>query len=87
MKDDLTLVLEEKISSLQATIRKIHEEKLALSSEVGVLKREKEILLHALANFTSMEETLAQLKDRNVVLEGQLLSLISAIEKMEKEIN
>lgn len=86
MNEFLTIELEEKISSLQAMVRKILEEKQALASEVALLKKEKEILLNALSNFTTMEETLGNLKDKNVVLEGQLTSLISAIEKMEKEI-
>lgn len=85
MNDNLAIELEEKISLLQATVRKIYEEKRDLEAELGLLRKEKEILLNALTHFTTMEETLSQLKDKNVVLEGQLSSLINAIENLEKE--
>ena len=85
MNDNLAMELEEKISLLQATVRKNNEEKGALEAELSLLRKEKEILLNALTHFTTMEETLSQLKNRNVVLEGQLTSLINAIENLEKE--
>lgn len=83
MAETTALLFQEKLASLQGSIRKLNDERLEMLSQIDLLKKEKNILLKALDDFTRMEETLEDLKTRNIALQSQLNALMSALEKME----
>lgn len=83
MEQELSLQLDEKIAILQQTIRQIKEENTELRSSLDILQKEKEILLNALKDFTEMELTMDETRTRNIQLESQLASLISAVEGLK----
>lgn len=83
MDQELSLQLDEKIAILQQTIRQIKEENTELRSSLDILQKEKEILLNALKDFTEMELTMDETRTRNIQLESQLASLISAVEGLK----
>ncbi len=86
MSDNQTfLLLQEKIAALQGTLRKLQDEKLKLQSDVDLLNQEKQILLKALTEFTEMEQITSELKSKNILLESQLNSLMSSLERLEKD--
>lgn len=79
------ILVEEKIAGLQGVMRQMQDEKLQLQSEIDLLSKEKNILLGALDQYTVMEKEIDDLKTKNIELEGQLKSMMSAIEYMEQE--
>jgi hypothetical protein len=83
MDQELSLQLDEKIAILQETILQIKEENMMLRSSLDILQKEKEILLNALKDFTEMELTMDETRTRNIQLESQLASLISAVEGLK----
>lgn len=83
MDQELTLQLDAKIAHLQETIRQIKEENTTLRSSLDILQKEKDILLNALKDFTEMELTMDETRTRNIQLESQLASLISAVEGLK----
>lgn len=83
MDQELSLQLDEKIAILQETILQIKEENIMLRSSLDVVQKEKEILLNALKDFTEMEITMDETRTRNIQLESQLASLISAVEGLK----
>lgn len=76
---------QEKLSSLMGSVRQMADERLQLLSEIDLLKKEKEILLNAIDQYADMEINYLELKERNVLLDSQVRSLISAIESIETE--
>lgn len=76
---------QEKLSSLMGSVRQMADERLKLLSEIDLLKKEKEILLNAIDQYADMEINYLELKERNVLLDSQVRSLISAIESIETE--
>lgn len=86
MADDMILQFQEKMASLQGSLRKLSDERLEMLSQIDLLNKEKEILLKALDNFTRMEESLEELKNKNIELETQLQALMGALDRMEKEL-
>jgi chromosome segregation ATPase len=85
MSDTNALLFQEKLASLQGSIRKLNDERLEMLSQIDLLKKEKDILLKALDDFTRMEDTLEDLKTRNIELQSQLNALMGALERMENE--
>ena len=85
MSDTNALLFQEKLASLQGSIRKLNDERLEMLSQIDLLKKEKDILLKALDDFTRMEDTLENLKARNIELQSQLNALMGALERMENE--
>ena len=85
MSNETMILFQEKMASLQGSIRKLNDERLEMLSQIDLLKKEKNILLKALDDFTRMEESLEDLKSRNVELQSQLNALMSALERMENE--
>jgi len=85
MGDNNILLFQEKLASLQGSIRKLNDERLEMLSQIDLLKKEKDILLKALDDFTKMEESLEDLKTRNVELQSQLNALMGALDRMENE--
>ena len=85
MSDTNALLFQEKLASLQGSIRKLNDERLEMLSQIDLLKKEKDILLKALDDFTRMEDTLEDLKARNIELQSQLNALMGALERMENE--
>lgn len=83
MDQELSLQLDEKIAILQETIRQTKEENTMLRSSLDILQKEKEILLNALKDFTEMEISMDETRTRNIQLESQLASLISAVEGLK----
>lgn len=79
------ILVEEKIAGLQGVMRQMQDEKLQLQSEIDLLSKEKNILLGALDQYTVMEKEIDDLKTKNIELEGQLKSMMSAIENMEND--
>lgn len=67
------------------TVRQMADERLQLLSEIDLLKKEKEILLNAIDQYADMEINYQELKEKNVLLESQINSLIGAIEGIENE--
>lgn len=78
-------MVQEKISFLEGSIRQLKDEKLELQAEIDLLKKEKEILMKALNQFTALEDKAENLQTKNVLLESQLSSLLAAIETMERD--
>lgn len=76
---------QEKLSALMGSVRQMADERLQLLSEIDLLKKEKEILLNAIDQYADMEINYLELKERNVLLDSQVRSLISAIESIETE--
>lgn len=68
------------------TIRQMADERLQLMAEIDLLKKEKEILLDSIDQYADMEINYLELKEKNVLLESQVKSLISAIEQIETEL-
>lgn len=85
MSETNALLFQEKLASLQGSIRKLNDERLEMLSQIDLLKKEKDILLKALDDFTRMEDTLEDLKARNIELQSQLNALMGALERMENE--
>ena len=85
MADTTSLLFQEKLASLQGSIRKLNDERLEMLSQIDLLKKERDILLKALDSFTNMEETLEDLKNKNIELQSQLNALMSALDKMEAD--
>jgi hypothetical protein len=85
MADNTALLFQEKLASLQGSIRKLNDERLEMLSQIDLLKKEKDILLKALDDFTRMEEMLEDLKTRNIELQSQLNALMGALDRMENE--
>ena len=85
MSETNALLFQEKLASLQGSIRKLNDERLEMLSQIDLLKKEKDILLKALDDFTRMEDTLEDLKTRNIELQSQLNALMGALERMENE--
>lgn len=79
------IIEQEKLSSLMGSVRQMADERLQLLSEIDLLKKEKEILLNAIDQYADMEINYLELKERNVLLDSQVRSLISAIESIETE--
>lgn len=67
------------------TVRQMADERLQLMAEIDLLKKEKEILLNAIDQYADMEINYLELKEKNVLLESQINSLIGAIEHIENE--
>jgi hypothetical protein len=82
-----TLLLEEKIAELLGTMRKLDDQKLKLESDINFLNREKEILMGALDYYTEMERKNDLLTSKNIQLESQLVAIMSALGKTEKDFN
>lgn len=87
MSNETLILFQEKLASLQGSLRKLNDERLEMLSQIDLLKKEKEILLKALDDFTRMEESLEDLKSRNIELQSQLNALMGALERMENEQN
>ncbi|MFN6375050.1 MAG: hypothetical protein ACK4YD_07775 [Chitinophagia bacterium] len=85
MADQTNILFQEKLASLQGSLRKLNDERLEMLSQIDLLKKEKNILLKALDDFTRMEESLEDLKSRNIELQSQLNALMGALERMENE--
>jgi hypothetical protein len=85
MDHQKNILVEEKIAGLQGIMRQMKDEKLLLQSEIDLLSKEKNILLGALDQYTAMEKDIDELKTKNIELESQLKSMMSAIEYMEQE--
>jgi Asp-tRNA(Asn)/Glu-tRNA(Gln) amidotransferase C subunit len=85
MADETLILFQEKMASLQGSLRKLNDERLEMLSQIDLLKKEKEILLKALDDFTRMEESLEDLKNKNIELESQLKALMGALDRMENE--
>ena len=86
MADETLILFQEKMASLQGSLRKLNDERLEMLSQIDLLKKEKEILIRALDEFTRMEESLEDLKNKNIELESQLKALMGALDRMEKEL-
>jgi hypothetical protein len=82
-----TVLLDEKIAELLGTMRKLDDQKLKLESEINFLNKEKEILMGALDYYTQMERKIDQLTSKNIQLESQLVAIMSALGKTEKDFN
>ena len=87
MSKETLILFQEKLASLQGSLRKQNDERLEMLSQIDLLKKEKNILLKALDDFTRMEESLEDLKSRNIELQSQLNALMGALERMENEQN
>ncbi len=85
MMNENAITLQEKLSALMGTVRQMADERLQLLSEIDLLKKEKEILLNAIDEYADMEINYQELKEKNVLLESQINSLIGAIEHIENE--
>ena len=85
MMNENAIMEQEKLSSLMGSVRQMADERLKLVSEIDLLKKEKEILLNAIDQYADMEINYLELKERNVLLDSQVRSLISAIESIETE--
>lgn len=85
MSSETAILVQEKISFLQGSIRQLKDEKLELQAEIDLLKKEKEILMKALNQLTALEDKAENLQNKNVLLESQLSSLLAAIETMERD--
>jgi hypothetical protein len=85
MMNENAIIEQEKLSSLMGSVRQMADERLQLLSEIDLLKKEKEILLNAIDQYADMEINYLELKERNVLLDSQVRSLISAIESIETE--
>jgi|688.fasta_scaffold160255_2 hypothetical protein len=85
MMNENAIMEQEKLSSLMGSVRQMADERLQLLSEIDLLKKEKEILLNAIDQYADMEINYLELKERNVLLDSQVRSLISAIESIETE--
>ena len=85
MNKESAILIEEKMSALLGNIRQLQDEKFKLHSEIDILSKEKEILLNALNRYVEIEETNAELKDKNIQLESQLNALMKSIENIEKQ--
>ena len=85
MADNTPLLFQEKLASLQGSIRKLNDDRLEMLSQIDLLKKEKDILLKALDDFTRMEETLEDFKNKNIELQSQLNALMGALDRMENE--
>jgi hypothetical protein len=85
MMNENAIMEQEKLSSLMGSVRQMADERLKLLSEIDLLKKEKEILLNAIDQYADMEINYLELKERNVLLDSQVRSLISAIESIETE--
>lgn len=85
MTSETALLLQEKLASLQGSLRQLKEDKIQLQAEIDLLKKEKEILMKALDHFTSLEDRAENLQNQNILLESQLRSLLNAIETMERD--
>ena len=83
MADETHILFQEKMASLQGSLRKLNDEKLEMLSQIDLLKKEKEILLRALEDFTRMEESLQDLKNKNIELEAQLKALMGVLDRIE----
>ena len=86
MNNESAILIEEKISALIGNIKQLQDEKFKLQSEIDILSKEKEILLNALNRYVEIEETNAELKDKNIQLESQLNALMKSIENIEKQL-
>ena len=86
MMNENAITLQEKLSSLMGTVRQMADERLQLMAEIDVLKKEKEILLDSIDEYADMEINYLELKEKNVLLESQVKSLIKAIEQIETEL-
>ena len=84
MDHQKNILVEEKIAGLQGIMRQMQNEKLQLQSEIDLLSKEKNILLGALDQYTAMEKDIDELKTKNIELESQLKSMMSAIENIEQ---
>ena len=83
MSDNQTFqLLQERIATLQGTLRKLQDEKLKLQADIDLLNQEKQILLKALNDFTDMEQANSELKSKNILLESQLSALMSSLERL-----
>ncbi len=85
MMNENAIMEQEKLSSLMGSVRQMADERLQLLSEIDLLKKEKEILLNAIDQYADMEINYLELKERNVLLDSQVRSLIAAIESIETE--
>lgn len=85
MSSETAILVQEKISFLEGSIRQLKDEKLELQAEIDLLKKEKEILMKALNQLTALEDKAENLQNKNVLLESQLSSLLAAIETMERD--
>ncbi len=84
MSSETAILLQEKLAGLHGSLRQLKEDKIQLQAEIDLLKKEKEILMKALNDFTSLEDRAENLQNQNILLESQLHSLLNAIEKMER---
>lgn len=82
-----TVLLDEKIAELLGTMRKLDDQKLKLESEINFLNKEKEILMGALDCHIQMERKIDLLTSKNIQLESQLVAIMSALGKTEKDFN
>jgi len=85
MSSETAILLQEKLAGLQGNLRQLKEDKIQLQAEIDLLKKEKEILMKALDQFTALEERTENLQNKNILLESQLDSLLKAIETMERD--
>jgi hypothetical protein len=82
-----TILLQEKIAELEGRMRMLQDEKLKLKSDIDFLTKEKEILMKALDEFKQIELSMEEVRSKNIQLESQLASMISAIEHSENPVN
>ena len=82
-KVDVLEALAEKVEQLESKLNEAIVENTELRSSLDILQKEKEILLNALKDFTEMELTMDETRTRNIQLESQLASLISAVEGLK----
>lgn len=85
MSSETALLVQEKLSGLQGSLRQLKEDKIQLQAEIDLLKKEKEILMKALNHFTALENQAESLQNKNILLESQLHSLLKAIATMERD--
>jgi len=85
MSNETSILFQEKMASLQGSIRQLKDEKNGLQAQIDLLRKEKDILMKALDHFTAMEDQAETLQQKNILLESQLSSLLAAIEKIERD--
>ena len=84
MLSETAILIQEKLSGLQGSLRQLNDDNIQLHAKIDLLKKEKEIMMIAMSNFIALEDRLETLQNKNTILETQLHYLLNAIEKMEK---
>lgn len=84
MTSETAILIQEKLSGLQGSLRQLKDDNIQLHAEIDLLKKEKEILMKAMSDFIALEDRLEDLQNKNTTLETQLHYLLNSIEKMEK---